>query len=281
MANTSFAAMNAGRTLKVVGIILILSFLIDFIILLLPFQPTDRTWQINLATALVDRGIVPMVGLGMLFSGYWAHSFANDNSGNAGIDLRMPALILSSILGLMFLLIFPLHLNNVRQASTQRVEQINKQAEQAQTQLSRQASQLEAQLNSEQGKAVLDNRRKQLKAQITELLKDENKYNQALANPALNSNLKELLRKAKANPKDIDKLVAQQIDPQALAKQQLSQINERKEEAAKRERDGAWRSGVRIGISSLLLAIGYIIIGWTGLRNMGTLRGNSRKATTA
>ncbi|MDJ0775490.1 MAG: HpsJ family protein [Mastigocoleus sp. MO_167.B18] len=281
MANTSFAAMNAGRTLKVVGIILILSFLIDFIILLLPFQPTDRTWQISLATALVDRGIVPIVGLGMLFSGYWADSFANDNSGNSGIDLRMPALILSSILGLMFLLIFPLHLNNVRQASTQRVEQINKQAEQAQTQLSRQASQLEAQLNSEQGKAVLENRRKQLKAQITELLKDEKKYNEALANPALNSNLKELLNKAKANPKDIDKLVAQQIDPQALAKQQLSQINERKEEAAKRERDGAWRSGVRIGISSLLLAIGYIIIGWTGLRNMGTLRGNSRKATTA
>lgn len=271
------AAMNAGRTLKVVGIILILSFLIDFIILLLPFQPTDRTWQINLATALVDRGIVPMVGLGMLFSGYWADSFANDGSGSFGIDLRIPALILSSILGLMFLLIFPLHLNNVRQASTQRVEQINKQAEQAQTQLNRQASQLEAQLNSEQGKTVLENRRKQLKTQITELLKDDKKYNQALGNPALNQNLKDLLRKTKANPKDLEKLIAQQVDPRALANQQLSQINERKEEAATREREGAWRSGVRIGISSLLLSIGYIIIGWTGLRNMGTLQGNSRK----
>ena len=277
--NDRLAAMNAGRTLKVVGIILILSFLIDFIILLLPFQPTDPSWQINLATALVDRGIVPMVGLGMLFSGYWADSFANNGSGDSGIDLRMPALILSSILGLMFLLIFPLHLNNVRQASLQRVEQINRQAEQAQTQLNRQASQLEAQLKSEQGKTLLENRRKQLKDQITELLKDEKKYKEALENPALNQNLKDLLRQAKANPKDVEKLIAQQVDPRALANQQLSQINERKEEAATREREGAWRSGIRIGISSLLLAIGYIIIGWTGLRNMSTLRGNSRKAT--
>ena len=273
------AAMNAARTLKVVGIILILSFLIDFIILLLPFQPTNRDWQINLATALVDRGIVPMVGLGMLFSGYWADSVANDGSGSSGIDLRMPALILSSILGLIFLLIFPLHLNNVRQASLQRVEQINKQAEQAQTQLNRQLSQFQAQLNSDQGKTALENRRKQLKTQINELLKDDNKYNEAINSPGLNPNLKELLRQAKADPKNVDKLIDQQVDPQALANQQLSQIRDRKEQAASREKEGAWRSGVRIGISSLLLAIGYIIIGWKGLRNMGAMGGNSRKAT--
>ena len=273
------AAMNAARTLKVVAIILILSFLIDFIILLLPFQPTNRDWQINLATALVDRGIVPMVGLGMLFSGYWADSVANDGSGSSGIDLRMPALILSSSLGLIFLLIFPLHLNNVRQASLQRVEQINKQAEQAQTQLNRQLSQFQAQLNSDQGKTALENRRKQLKTQINELLKDDNKYNEAINSPGLNPNLKELLRQAKADPKNVDKLIDQQVDPQALANQQLSQIRDRKEQAASREKEGAWRSGVRIGISSLLLAIGYIIIGWTGLRNMGAMGGNSRKAT--
>ena len=273
------AAMNAARTLKVVGIILMLSFLIDFIILLLPFQPTDRSWQIDLATALVDRGIVPMVGLGMLFSGYWADSFASDVSGSSSIDLRIPALILSSILGLLFLLIFPLHLNNIRQASTQRVEQINKQAQQAQTQLTQRLSQLQAQLNSEEGKTALANRSKQLKTQITELLKDDKKYNEALENPGINPNLKDLLRKAKANPKDVDKLITQQVNPEALANQQLSQIRERKEQAATQEREKAWRSGVRIGISSLLLSIGYIIIGWTGLRNMSALRGNSRKAT--
>ena len=46
-----FVSVNAALVLKVVGIILFLSFLLDFLILLLPFQPTDRGWQINLATA--------------------------------------------------------------------------------------------------------------------------------------------------------------------------------------------------------------------------------------
>jgi hypothetical protein len=272
-----FASMNAALTLKVVGIILILSFFLDFLILLLPFQPTDRTWQINLATALVDRGIVPLVGLGMLFVGYWIDD-ASDGDRPRSVDLRFPALIISSILGLLFLLIFPLHLNNVRQASTQTVNQINQDADQAENQLKTQLAQFQAQLNNEQGKAQLEQLRNQARAQFTELLKDDQKYKQALENPQLPATQKELLKKFKANPQELDKFIAQQTDPQGLANQRLSQIRERKEAAEKQAKDNAWKSGLRIGISSLLLSIGYIIIGWTGLRGMGTLQGSGRKA---
>ncbi len=273
-----FASVNIARTLNVVGVILILSFLLDFLILLLPFQPTDRGWQINLATALVDRGIVPLVGFGFLFSAYWI-----DNSGDGDrsktLDLRFPALILSSILGLLFLLIFPLHLNNVRQASTQTVTQINQDAEQAETQLKNQLAQFQAQLSNEQGKAQLEQVRNQAKAQFAELLKNDQKYKEALANPQVPEAQKELLKKFKANPQELDKFIAQQTDPQGLANQKLNQIRQRKEEAEKQAKDGAWKSGLRIGISSLLLAIGYIIIGWTGLREIGALQGGGRKAT--
>ncbi|MBH8574222.1 hypothetical protein I8752_14585 [Nostocaceae cyanobacterium CENA369] len=272
-----FASVNAALTLKVVGIILILSFFLDFLILLLPFQPTDRTWQINLATALVDRGIVPLVGLGMLFVGYWIDD-ASDGDRPRSVDLRFPALIISSILGLLFLLIFPLHLNNVRQASTQTVNQINQDADQAENQLKTQLAQFQAQLNNEQGKAQLEQLRNQARAQFTELLKDDQKYKQALENPQLPATQKELLKKFKANPQELDKFIAQQTDPQGLANQRLSQIRERKEAAEKQAKDNAWKSGLRIGISSLLLSIGYIIIGWTGLRGMGTLQGSGRKA---
>lgn len=273
-----FASVNIARTLNVVGVILILSFLLDFLILLLPFQPTDCGWQINLATALVDRGIVPLVGFGFLFSAYWI-----DNSGDGDrsktLDLRFPALILSSILGLLFLLIFPLHLNNVRQASTQTVTQINQDAEQAETQLKNQLAQFQAQLSNEQGKAQLEQVRNQAKAQFAELLKNDQKYKEALANPQVPEAQKELLKKFKANPQELDKFIAQQTDPQGLANQKLNQIRQRKEEAEKQAKDGAWKSGLRIGISSLLLAIGYIIIGWTGLREIGALQGGGRKAT--
>jgi hypothetical protein len=273
--NNSFAAATASRTLKIVGIILILSFLIDFVLLLFPFQPTNKEWQIGLATALVDRGIVPLVGLGMLFAGYWADSFDVDGFGS--FDLRMPALVISSLLGLMFLLIFPLHLNNIRQASNQTIEQITQRAEQAETQLNSQLSQVKAQLGNEQIKAELEKQKTQVKSQFTELLKDEQKYKQALENPSLPAQQKELLKKFKANPQELDKFIAQQSNPEELAEQQKRQIREQKEEAEKQAKDRAWKSGLRIGISSLLLSIGYILIGWTGLKSMGVGQASTRK----
>ncbi|AUT02466.1 hypothetical protein CLI64_19875 [Nostoc sp. CENA543] len=269
-----FTSANAALTLKVVGIILIVSFLLDFLVLLFPFQPTDRIWQINIATALVDRGIVPLVGVGALFTGQWMQE-ASDSP--QGFDLRFPVLVLCSILGLMFLLIFPLHLNNVRQASTQTVSQINQDAEQAENQLKNQLSQFQAQLNNEQGKAQLEQLRTQAKAQFTELLNNEQRYQEALKSNQVPAAQKELLKKFKANPQELDKFIAQQTDPQGLANQRLTQIRQRRDDASKQAKDNAWKSGLRIGMSSLLLAIGYIIIGWTGLRGMGALQGGKPK----
>ncbi len=274
------ATVNAARTLIVVGTILMLSFLLDFLILLFPFQVTDKGWQIGLATALVDRGIVPMVGLGMLFAGYWIDS-TSDGDRSQPLDLRFPALILSSILGLLFLLIFPLHLNNVNQAKSLTVTRITQDADQAENQLNSQLTQLKAQLGNAQVKAQLEQQKSQIKAQFTDLLKDDQKYKQALENPNLPATQKELLKKFKANPQELDKFLAQQSDPQGLANEKLNQIRQRKEEAQKQAQQEALKSGLRIGMSSLLLAIGYIIIGWTGLRGMGALQGGGRKKAPA
>ncbi|MBO3459053.1 HpsJ family protein [Aetokthonos hydrillicola Thurmond2011] len=270
------AATNAARVLTVAGVILILSFFVDFLILLFPFQPTNKVWQIDLATALVDRGIVPLVGLGMLFAGYWFDTLEDGN--RPAIDLRFPALIVSSILGLMFLLIFPLHLNNIHQASNQRVERIDKEAEQAENQLKTQLLQVQQLSNTEQFKAAIEKQRQQLKAQYTEILKDEQKYKQALESPTIPQAVKDVLKKAKTNPQELDKAIEQQTDPQTRANQQISQIRQSKEEAEKQARELASKSGLRIGISSLLLSVGYIIIGWRGLRAMGALQGGGRKA---
>jgi flagellar biosynthesis GTPase FlhF len=267
---------NTSLALKVVGIVCILSFFVDFVILLLGFSPTDKQAQIGLTTALVDRGIVPMVGLGMILAAYWFDSA--EGGDRSSLDLRFPSLILASLLGLIFLLIFPLHLNNVRQASTQRVNQISQEAQQAETQLNNQLSQFLNQLNNDQAKAQLEQARSQAKAQFTELIKDEQRYKQALENPQLPAEQKELLKKFKANPQELDRFIAEQTDPNQVAQQRISQIRQQKEEAEKQAKESAWKSGLRIGISSLLLAIGYIIIGWTGLKGMGSLQGGKRKA---
>ncbi|MHC5596616.1 MAG: hormogonium polysaccharide biosynthesis protein HpsJ [Nostoc sp.] len=274
-----FPSVSTTLTLKVVGIICILSFFVDFLILSLPFQPTDRVWQINLATALVDRGIVPLVGLGLLFTAYWIDSADAASDRPQGIDLRFPALIISSILGLMFLLIFPLHLNNVNQAKTQALTRIGQEADQAENQLNARLSQLQAQLNTDQGKAQLEQLRNQTKAQFSEILKDDQKYKQALESPQIPANIKELLKKAKTDPQALEKAIEQQTDVQTLKNQQLSQLRQRREEAEKQAKASALNSGLRIGISSLLLSIGYIIIGWTGLRGRGAVQGGKPRAT--
>jgi F0F1-type ATP synthase membrane subunit b/b' len=272
------ASSNSALVLKVIGIVCILSFFVDFGVLLLDFSPTNKQLQVGLVTTIVDRGIVPLLGIGTIFVSSWMNN-AEDRP--QGLDLRLPALILASLFGLMFLLMFPLHLNNVRQASTQRVSQISQDAQQAETQLNNQLSQFLDQLNNDQAKAQLEQVRNQAKAQFAELLKDEQKYKQALDNPRLPAAQKELLKKFKANPQELDKFIDQQTDPKEVANQRISQIRQRKEEAEKQAKDRAWKSGLRIGISSLLLSIGYIIIGWTGLKGMGALQGGGKRKTPA
>jgi hypothetical protein len=272
------ASSNTALVLKVIGIVCILSFFVDFGVLLLDFSPTNKQLQVGLVTAIVDRGIVPLLGIGAIFVSSWMNN-AEDRP--QGLDLRLPALILASLFGLMFLLMFPIHLNNVRQASTQRVSQISQDAQQAETQLNHQLSKFLDQLTNNQAKAQLEQVRNQAKAQFAELLKDEQKYKQALDNPRLPAGQKELLKKFKANPQELDQFIDQQTDPKEVANQRISQIRQRKEEAEKQAKDGAWKSGLRIGISSLLLSIGYIIIGWTGLKGMGALQGAGKRKAPA
>lgn len=273
------ATVNTSRTMKVVGIILILSFLVDILILSFPPQPTNTAWQTGLATAFVDRGIVPMVGLGMLFAGHWVDSF--DDSSPSGIDLRFPALILSSILGLIFLLIFPVHLNNVNQISKRDVAQVTARAEQAESQVQGQLQQVQARLNTDQAKAQIEEQKKKIRAQFSELLKDDTRYNEALNNTRIPQQQKDLLKKFKEDPKALDAFIAEQSDPTQLANQRLTQIRNDKEAAVKRAKDTAWKSGLRVGMSSLLLSIGYIIIGWTGLRSKGAASGGGKRKATA
>jgi hypothetical protein len=74
-------------------------------------------------------------------------------------------------------------------------------------------SQVQAQLGNEQVKDELEKQKTQVKAQFTELLKDEQKYQQAIENPQVPKEQKEWLKKFKANPQELDKFISQQSDP--------------------------------------------------------------------
>jgi hypothetical protein len=253
---------SAPIVLKIVGVILILSSLVDYISLLIPFRLSDKAWLAGAVTQLVDRGIIPMVGLAFLFVAYFLEtgSFASDRV-KPFLSLRFWALILASFLGLMFLVLVPLHLNNTRQASEQAIQQINQEATAAEGQVDTQVLQRQEQLST--------------------LLKDEaqlKRLNDTIASGQVQGDqLKQLqevqkqLTQLKANPGALE---GQAKEARNKA---LIQIRDRKQQLEQQARTESWKTGLRVGVSSLLLSLGYSTIAWTGLRELGLFR-SRRKA---
>lgn len=261
----------AARTLIVVGIIMILSSLLDFIVLSIPFNITSRPWQIGLATQLVDRGIIPMVGMALLFTGYWVGSSFGSQDNSNSVVLRFGAvLLLASLLGLMYLLLFPLHLNNTRLARIEAIQRIDQQANQAETQL-------EARIGTTEFQTQIQQRRSQFKNQLTTLIEDDTRLNQALENEQLPEQVKNLLEQSKDNPQVIDEFLNRQTEQ--LPTQLLTGIRNRKQQLEEQANTSSFKSSLRTGISSLLLAVGYILIGWTGLKSIGIIGGKRRPKT--
>lgn len=264
----------AARSLKVVGVLLIVSSILDYLIIPAPYRPLDVQWRIQFASTLVDRGIIPMIGLALTFAGYWM-----DTAGAATAlprkkwqDLRFWGLILASLFGLLFLLLTGIHFNDVRMQSNNRLQNIEQQARQAETQLN-------TQLSSEQFQQQISQQREQLETQLQQLLQNEDQLNQVLQSEQTPDRLRELLQASQDNPQALQSFLDEQASQ--LPDQLSGQIRERELELERETRLAAWKSAFRIGLSSLLLAIGYILIGWTGLKGMMRPRRASRQAPSA
>jgi len=234
--------------LKLVGIVLILDYLIDLVVYLTAANFQNNQWVVTLTTQLVDRGVIPLIGLGALFAGFWVERSSNpaDISGGGSRGLKLAALWLSSVLGLLFLLIVPLHVNATRLAAEDQIKQVDQQASQAEGQLNAQVQQVKGQLDAQLSK--LDQAIKSGQLQGNELTQAKQQQQQ--------------YEKLKTDPKALEAQIAPSRD------QTLKQIRDRKQELVDQTNRSAMQTGMRIGLNSLLLAIGYAIIGWTGLRQM-------------
>jgi hypothetical protein len=244
-------------TLKVVGLIMIVSSLLDFIILAIPFKPLDRAWQLGFTTQIVDRGIIPMVGIALLVAGYWIGNSIGGSSTepkSSVQDLRFWAFLLSTLLGLIFLLLVPLHFINISKQSDEALKQITQKASQAEVQLDTQTKQVDAIVKDPQKLSELERAIESGQVQGEQLARLQA--------------LREQLQTFKKDPKALNA----QVD---AAK---TQIRSGKLEAENRAKTEALKLGLRTGLSSLLLAVGYSAIGWTGLRSLGGTSASRRKA---
>jgi hypothetical protein len=94
-----------ASTLWSVGVVLLLSYPITVFSSIIPPQPLDPAWQLNLITNLVDNGGIPLIGLLCIQA---AAQFSPGSSPRQGIHATLANLSLGAIAG--FLLLVPLQL---------------------------------------------------------------------------------------------------------------------------------------------------------------------------
>jgi hypothetical protein len=240
--------------LKLAGLALILGIVVDYLTLAIPPNFLNNEWLANLIDQYVGRGVVPLLGLALLFLGTWVDSL----DGRAAQKLTAPAVTLAMVFGLMFLLFTPLYFNSNRLVSAATTQKINQEAENAAQSLDRQLAMRQGQV-----KALMGN-----EEQLAALKAD-------LANERINpgdraqlQELKETLDRVKNDPKLLEQEVLK-------ARNTGIKAIEERQNAAKTELQAQMRgSRFRITSISFVLAIGYLTIGWTGF---GVLKGTQPK----
>jgi hypothetical protein len=245
-ADQVFANRQTALVLQVTGIILILGVLVDYIILATPPDFLNSTWLVNLIDQCVGRGTVPLLGVAFIVFGIWIDRVSNGEN-NSRKGLLLFTLVLSLLLGAVFVLFVPLHFNSSRLASAAQTRQINQQADAAQQQLNAQLAQ-----QKEKVSALLAD--EQQVAQLQQQLD-----NAPPAQQAQLQQIRETLDKVKANPKALDQEV------EKARTQGMAQIKQRQQEALDQAQTATRNSRTQATTSSILLAIGYFVIGGTGL----------------
>ena len=243
----------AAIALKLVGVVTILSALLDFLVLLIPPNFLEPQWQLNVTTQIVDRGIVPLVGIALLLAGFWIERSAGKSKpgGSLMTDLRFWSCAIASLLGLLFLILTFLHVNNVRITAREALAQVEREANQARTQLEQR---LEGELSQQQ-------------TQLESLFQNEELLEQAISA----GQLPEEIQQFQGNPEGLNQFLTQRAGE---ARQEIeTEIGTRREDARAQVRQEAVKSAARISVSSFLMAIAYIVIGWTGLRRLLSMGG--------
>lgn len=238
----------ASRTLVIAGLVLVLTALLDYVILLVPPNFEALEWKIGLAGQMVDRGIVPLVGITFILVGSWIGDQMDGR--RSGSALPLASLVVASVLGLIFLLLVPFHVMNAQAAQKQQLTTIQEQATQAATGLP----------------GAVANQVQEERGRIQALLQNEAALNQAIASGQIQGEQVTLLQQFKDKPASIDSYLQGKGKEEEARLQ--GEIKTRTKTATEGAKTVALKSTLRTGLSSLLLAIAYAVVGWTGLRAM-------------
>lgn len=255
--------------LKTAGGLLVLASLIEYILLFFPAAVADsklleQYWKIDFWGQLVNSGVVPLVGMLLIFAGYWMNYTLNlpVEKRPAWKDLRFCISVLATLLGIVYLVTIPIFLNNANWLKEQTVKNINDKADIEIKRVNQQLEQVNAQI-----------------AQYQKVASDKPKLEQQIAR------LNQDLNSGQLQGQQLEQTKATRDHLEILKNnaQLLEQSSKQAQEAAKKERErintevGKTKSiaeshvillTVKTNLKSLILAIAYTLVGWFGLRNV-------------
>ncbi len=238
-------AAPIALALKVTGCILLAIAAIDYLVLLFPLALDEPQWRFQLSSQIVDRGVLPLLGIAILGMSIWVEQISQISS--KGL-LKPVIMIAAAILSLLFFIMGPMHFMDAGNASAAATSQINNRTDQAEVQLEARLQQERAQIN-----AVISD-----PSQLADL-------DQQLASDDLPEDAKERLTVIK------DNLVRFREDPSLLEQQQESTRSQALQairgtglEERNRVALEFRKSRLRVPVSSLMLAGAFMFIFWTG-----------------
>jgi hypothetical protein len=227
---------QTSLALPAVGLVLIVTVLFDFIVRLAFTRLDTPEVQVGLLTEFIDRGVIALIGLALVYAGFWLNSLVSRKNEHKGRSTwqkpQFWTFIFASLMGLIFLIMMPAHFGATGQVLTKTLTQFDQQEAQA--------------------KATLDQQKRQAdqivaSGQIDEILKEPNLPPQQRA----------LFEQLKKDPKAIETQLASQ----------LAGIQKEKNEALDKVNRQTTLDRLRAEVRSLLLAVGFTVLGWTGLRD--------------
>ncbi len=245
----------ASLCLKVLGGVLIVSSLIDYLLAAFPLMPLENAWQINFTNQMVSGGINPMLGIASLMLAVWI----DVNTGlkprlKASItDLRFLSFIFSLVLGIIFFLLVPLHIDNMQGIREEAIAQIEQQTQQRQLQVQNQYNELQVLAQNPEAKQQLEEEIKRI--------------DQAINSGQLQGEQLATIQERKAELLRYQNFTN---NPEAL-NQRLQELQETVQKFEAEQRKEAGRSVLKdvlqVSFRSVLLGIGYLLIGWFGVQN--------------
>ncbi len=258
MNASSRSSSTTAKMLNFVGVILVVSSLLDYIVLLIPpDKPSNATaeqwapiflqWQQTATAQLIDRGVIPMLGLAILFVGFWINRQREGYSPSSFENIqKLTCIVLAALLGITFIVVPALNVISLQKINNQALEKIKTEATQAETVVKGESDRVNTLLKDQAKLAELD---------------------QAIKSGKVPANQLEQLKAIQS------KLAQFQQDPKALQKQveeAQTKIKSSKIEAESRAKNDFIKSAARNGISGFLLAGGYMTIVLTALTGGGS-----------